>query len=179
MSPNAFNETLQWMTLAVALLLILGLYRQLGLMVAGARQFQTDSFGPQIGAKANRKLRAAVPEGHWRDWNVIVFVLEACPTCEQFLETFRGRGLLGAENVTLAVVAAGNERFFSELRRELSPALVSSVDELLGEQGTLGGREVSGYPFAFLLDRDGVVRQKVLGADPGPIIQEIGAAQPV
>ncbi|MGH2590832.1 MAG: peroxiredoxin family protein, partial [Actinomycetota bacterium] len=66
---------LQWVTLVAILLIVLAVYRQLGLMVTGEAESQAHAFGPQVGKEAGDRL-LTLPEDS-TTWRVEAWVAEA------------------------------------------------------------------------------------------------------
>lgn len=175
MDQDTLNELLQWMLLAALSILVLALYRQLGIMVAGARTMQTESFGPKVGRHAGGKLlRVFGEKTPATQWSLIILVLESCPTCDALVSGVDAAGLFNTPSVTVALVAQGSEEFTNTLTADHPRAIIKTAEEILGLRGTLHGRPVTGYPFAFLIDDQGIVVHKSLGADPSPFISHIG-----
>lgn len=78
------NELFQWVTLVAILLIVLAVYRQLGLMVTGETESQAHAFGPRVGKEAGDRLLALFPEDE-QSWRVVVFAREECSACEDLI----------------------------------------------------------------------------------------------
>ncbi len=178
MSEAELNEAFQWIAIGLVFFLNVALYRQFGLMMIDSRTLQTETFGPSVGSRVNRRVAAGFPEP-LRSWNLMVFVLESCKTCEQFLEGLRQAGALDRRDLQVVLAYKGDDSLADELTKQYPSCFIRPVAAILGPRETLGGREVTGYPFSLLLDSERILVAKNLGNDAQPVLDLMdGDARP-
>jgi hypothetical protein len=179
MSPTTTNELLQWIALAALFLFILALYRQVGLMLVDRRTYLVGSFGPNVGQKAQRQLLAPFPSSPDHAWKLLVFVQERCSACADLVEQLKDWRTQPWADFGLALVGVGAPEYLEELRAAMPAATVVPAATVLDDGITLAGQSIGGYPFAILMDADGTVRAKSIGADATPVLEAMGGRLPM
>jgi hypothetical protein len=179
MSPATMNELLQWIALAALLLFILALYRQVGLMLIDRRTYLVGSFGPNVGQRAQQQLLGTFPSSLAHEWKLLVFVQERCTACADLIEQLKDWQTQPWADFGVALVGVGAPEYLEELHRAMPEATVVPAAAVLDDGATLAGQTIGGYPFAILMDADGVVRAKSIGADATPLVEAMGGRLPL
>jgi hypothetical protein len=165
MSTELIYELFQWMSIVALLLLVLAVYRQLGLMVTGPAESQAHAFGPLVGKEPGDRLLSLFPEDV-ASWRVIVFAREDCSACEDLM----GQILVWSQDETLvgfslAVVADGSVEYRKGLQANFGVARTETADEFLDDGKRLDGRTLPAYPFSILISPGNKVSHKQVGSD--------------
>jgi hypothetical protein len=115
---DTFNEVAQWTVLGLMFVLLLGAFRQIGLMLPGrARDAES---GPRIGSRLPREamalVRKAFPGAHDMDELIVAFVTENCVGCQRLV-------------ASVAQSASSDRRRLLFLPREPSRLFVAALEE--------------------------------------------------
>lgn len=167
MSAALTAEIVQWTILIGLALLVLALYRQVGLLIINPRELLTESFGPKIGQPAGGKLRrvltdtAALKTGLHR---LIVFVQDGCPSCKTLLQELTHYPMLMVDT-DITLFARGSSDFQSNLSKSYPGFNVVDLHVVLDEREALDGIKLPGYPFMMLFDSQHVLRSKTIGGN--------------
>jgi hypothetical protein len=178
MSPMTTNELLQWIALAGLFLFILALYRQVGLMLVDRRAYVVGSFGPAEGQRAQRQLTDAFPSSLHR-WRLLVFAQERCSACADLVEQLKDWRTQPWADFGVVLVGVGAPEYLDQLSTDMPEATVLPAAAVLDDGETLAGQSIGGFPFAILMDADGVVRAKSVGADATPLVEAMGGRLPL
>lgn len=151
------NEVLQWAVLFAMAFLLLGLFRQVALMLPTHYRAQAIS-GPQIGQRMPRTLLRVIQEAEGnldvkRD-TLIAFVTESCVACQRLLAEVPSRFDSGSESTSLILVA-----------RQATPAFREAIEELgipvVHDDGRLWAAcRVTNTPLVVHIDSEGKVIAK-------------------
>ena len=160
-AAGVINEVLQWLALAAVLLLLLALYRQLGLMVVRPQQYLEASFGPHVGERLPARTLDLLPALGDPVQQVLVLTQPECTACEHLLAEL-AKNALYRTPTTVARTSQGMP----------IPSKFNAVDTLALPSLL---QKPPAYPFLFLLSADGTVLSKHVGQDPTPLLREVGA----
>lgn len=168
MSPSlaALNEVLQWTTLVAVVLILLAVYRQLGMLIGSAPEAAAYAFGPVVGKRAGQRLLSLFPDDGIRPWKLLVFVRENCTACDDLLSHVEGWIIDAArDRFHLVLVVNGSSLFADQLGVQIPEAVICRTDGVLDNGQFLEGRQLLAYPFTILMSSDGIVRYKLVGSD--------------
>jgi hypothetical protein len=153
------NEVLQWIVLVVLTLFLLGVLRQLSLLLPVSAR--TSEGGPVVGTRLGRRaldrIQRALPGGRLESGLALVFVTESCTGCQRLLADMERRfGNGNAANVEAApiiVAESGSDGFRGALERLGLP--------IVWDDGTIWKAcNVTATPLVVTADRNGEVLSK-------------------
>jgi hypothetical protein len=150
------NELLQWLVLVVVLLALLGVLRQVSLMLP-ARARAAPS-GPQIGSRIDRRLldelTALLQPATRRRGAILAFVTEQCTGCQHLLASIPNiNGQLG--DLPLVLVARSPSDAFQAAISETGIPFIIDVDGRLWR-----ATKVTATPLVVKVDASGRVQWK-------------------
>jgi hypothetical protein len=177
MSTELIYELFQWMSIVALLMIVLAVYRQLGLMVTGPAESQAHAFGPLVGKDPGDRLLSLFPDDV-TSWRVIIFAREDCSACEDLM----GQTQAWSQDETLAgfslaVVADGSVEYRKSLQADFGVARTEAAEEFLDDGKRLDGRTLPAYPFAILISPGNKVSHKQVGSDGDAIREWLVMAQ--
>lgn len=165
MSPNMTSQIGLWLVCIVNLALILVIYRQFGLSAMSTAQGH-DNDGLRVGEVARPLQVQSVWDAKWHTeelaghWSMVLFSTPHCEPCvEAMAHVDRESKRLREYGIEAVTVLNATQEQGLEYQRE-SPISTKVVVDPAGECSQLWDVKVT--PFAFLIDPDGVVRDKML-----------------
>lgn len=176
MSPETLNEFFQWTAIVGVLLLTLAVYRQLGLLLVGPREYLAYAMGPKVGDKADARFLNLFPSIDTSPWNLVIFAQEACSACEELLEQAKTQTLEAPGRFRLALVLKGAPSFAERMRNEFPDVEMRMQDEVLGSGEA---SEIRAYPLAFLISSEGIVQDKAIGSNGSLLWRKIRGDLPI
>lgn len=127
MSPEAFNELIQWLSIFGIILLVLAVYRRLGMIYYDARGLRLAQFGGAVGA-VDKKIRPAVFNGLTSSAGpmLLVFTTNGCSVCSHIVEHLSGWAAILSGQLHLVIAAQGPLAYRQEIESTMSrmPALL-------------------------------------------------------
>lgn len=153
------NETLQWISISVILVFVVGLTRQLGQLLTSSRADKAATQGPDLGRRLPRgvmteaelkELRALMSERD-SDWAAVLAVDERCMGCNEVIGRLETEGVPRGAPVVAISRQAGPE--FAE-------RLSATFDLVAVGAERLRAADLQLTPFVLLLDSDLVVAHK-------------------
>lgn len=148
------NEVLQWTVLVILAVLMLGVLRQLALILPP--RVRSDA-GPDIGKRAPAALLSgvttAVSNGGFSHGAVVAFVAENCAGCQKLLADL-SEGRQSANGQPVVVVADNPSEAFSAALDETSLPVIEDRGELWSACG------VTATPLVVRIDGDGRITKK-------------------
>jgi len=174
------NEILQWMALALVALAVVGLFRQVGLILTDARSLVVDTFGPELGSDAGSELGQLFDRdqpGHVNSTYLTIVVQPGCDICQSVLSEYeRRRGeLAGLQQVSILIEGSFKEQAVQDEVSQLHARFDDIVVELRNRR-LPGKRRPLGYPFGILVDYEWKVAAKSVGSE---VMALIGAPDEV
>lgn len=150
------NEILQWALIAILATLMLGILRQVSLMLPA--RLRGAPSGPEIGSRVSRRtieaLRRAMPGGELAEENLVAFVTENCMGCQHLLADLEREER--AINGTPLLLVAGRPSV--HFRKALAGLNVPSIFD---EKGQLwSDSDITATPLVIKIDRQGRVLGK-------------------
>jgi hypothetical protein len=124
------NETLQWAVIAAVGILLLGMLRQVGLLLPASSRAEPS--GPPVGRRLPRpvlgRLAAEFPSSSGGEETLLAFVTESCTGCQRLLSSLEN-GHEAAHSQLVLVARQPSDGF----RRALAELPVSRIDDDSGE----------------------------------------------
>jgi len=155
-------EWAQWFVIGATILLVLGLYRQVGEVLVGSKDLVMHQFGPLVGQQISDRWQWLVVDD-WADKGgktAALFVSETCAICHDVLDDLeqiiKNRPSRHRSAVTL--VCDGSEIYADALSARFEGMTVEQVARI-----EPSGSRPAGYPLALLMAADGTVIKKDLG----------------
>jgi hypothetical protein len=147
------NEIAQWAVLAVMVVFVFGLTRQLGAFMVGDHRERAATQGPDLGKKAGAALvtetervaLGALMRERATEHVAVVAVDQRCPGCEGVISALETDGA-ERDFPVLAITRSADTAFEQRLR--------SVFDVVAIDEDRLRSADVKMTPFVLLLDRD-------------------------
>jgi hypothetical protein len=125
------GEVLQWVMLVVLAVLVLGVLRQVSLMLPPPARAAPS--GPALGRRLPRQLvteiERVIPPGGIAENTVLAFITESCVACQELLANLDGSGDLSSRERLVLVAKAPSPQF----RGALMETGVATVCDEKGE----------------------------------------------
>lgn len=160
MSAEAFNELIQWLSILGIILLVLAVYRRLGMIYYDARGLRLAQFGGAVGA-VDKKIRPAVFNGLTGSAGpmLLVFTTNGCSICSHIIEHLSGWAAILSGQLHLVIAAQGPLAYRREIESRVPMARVVSIEDVRHSYGSAP----SSFPFSMLVDQHDRVVSKELG----------------
>jgi len=171
------NEVLQWSGILGTLLLVMGVFRQVGLLTVDSRSLTTASFGPETGESGivPYKQRAFPESESYRaETYLALFLSTECRICDALLHELdeRGESIYDPGKQLLSIIVETDDvARVTALRERLVhrfPAWHVTLRSRVVE-----GRGPGGFPFAILFDHNWTVVRKALGTEVVHVIANL------
>jgi hypothetical protein len=150
------NEVLQWVAVLIVGFFLVGVLRQLDLMLPA--RVKAGSGGPELGAKLPRTLleavRTSVGREGLRRGVLLAFVTENCVGCRQLLGNLRGTHTTVGQP-PLALIARAPSRQFASALDDLGFPIIRDDDGRLSRAAS-----VTATPLVVRIDESGRVMAK-------------------
>ncbi len=162
------NDSVQWGVLAVLLLLVLGMYRQISLALPpSARAAAT---GPPVGRRlpkeALSRIRRTVTTGEdLPHLLALAFVVENCAGCQRLLSDLEGYA--ATQLPPMMVIARKPSRQFEEAIGQLGVPVLLDTDASVST-----ACEITATPMVVVINGEGKVKRKEVTHDVQRIIVE-------
>lgn len=149
---DVINESVQWAVLALVCFLLLGVIRQVGLLVP-APESRGPASGPSVGQRLPGNLLARIREmrnGDGDGGTLLAFVTESCPACQRLIASLHDEAA-----PDLVIVAKAPAKPYRDALEALPyPVVFDDTGEIWREA------RINATPLLIRADTSGVVEAK-------------------
>jgi hypothetical protein len=149
------NEVLQWILLTALGFLLLGILRQVSLMVPPAARAVPS--GPAVGSslpeEALRVIRQILPDGSLKSGALVAFVTENCPGCRRLVASLMSPDSVDSLNGQPLILVAKSPS--AQFRRALEETAIPVIHD--DSEKIWQACDVTATPLVLRLDYDGKV----------------------